>query len=453
MAYKNERWMCFIGVLCVAAGFAFSQETVRPEETMPELTAPETVEGPDIPAEEPPPEKEVPGGENIIEQTGQGFRISQRLNWLGDEFASRYEVIIEAQGEGGRYREVLRQPTEDTFIEVSLSPGKYRYKVLVYNILGRVDHEMDWSVLDVIRALPPALTKLNPETFLIDKKEQGEIVLSGQNLIEESEVFLVPIDDGKGSAGVVKPLAWLPDPSGNRARIVLDKKNLPPGRYKVHVRNPGNLEVSLDTLKVAYYRLLDINLMAGYVPMAPLYGYVFSLTEEKVFSGALVRLSMNPMARKNIAFELEPFFYTARPFHLSREAEALGGIGSPFFFIGSPFFFTGIKAYGLYRAPFAGDRMVFNLRFGGGILLMNISNYADMGNSNYKYGDGISLIPVISGGISFQFMITKSLFIEAGASFTHGIITEKDSEKNGGNEDIELMPGYIDPVLGIGWRF
>ncbi|MDR2079508.1 MAG: hypothetical protein LBP74_07305, partial [Treponema sp.] len=374
-----------------------------------------------------------------------GFRILQRLNWLGDEFASRYEIIIEAQEEWGGYREILRRPTEDTFIEVSLSPGKYRYKVVVYDLLGRVGHEMDWSLLDVIRALPPELTKINPESFLIDKEDQGEVILSGRNLIEESEVFLVLIGDEGGS--VIKPLAWLPDPSGNRARIVLDKKSLLPGRYEVHVRNPGDLEVWLDTLQVAYYRLLDVNLMAGYVPMVPLYGHVFSLSKEKLyFLGTLMRLSINPMARKNIAFELEPFFYTARPFRFSREADVPDGLGDPFFF-------TGVKAYGLYRAPFAKDRMVFNLRFGGGLLLMNISNYADMGSSDYKYGSAISLVPVISAGISLQFMITKSLFVEAGASFTHGIITEKNSEKNGGKEGIELMPGYIDPVLGVGWRF
>jgi hypothetical protein len=446
MACKKERWLCFIGVFCVAAGLAFSQEAEGLEgaAAADSSAAPEeTVEA--VPAEgELSPEDEIIGGENIVEQTGTGFRIRQRLNWLGDEFASRYEVIVEVQEEGG-YREILHRPTEEPFIEVSLSPGKYRYKVLVYDLLGRVGYEMDWSMLDVIRALPPELTRVNPETFLIDKEDQGEVILSGRNLIEESEVFLVLMNDEKGR--VIKPLAWLPDPSGNRARIVLDKKSLPLGQYEVHVRNPGNLEVSLDTLKVAYYRLMDVNLMAGYVPMVPLYGHVFSLADGSVFPlGALMRLSMNPMARKNIAFELEPFFYTARPFRFSEEAGILGGSVSPFFF-------TGIKAYGLYRAPFARDRMVFNLRFGGGILLMNISDYADMGSSDYKYGDAISLVPVVSGGISFQFMITKSLFIEAGVSFTHGIIKEKDEVQNGDSDDLELMPGYIDPVLGIGWRF
>jgi hypothetical protein len=437
MACKKERWMCLFAALCVVSALAFSQEAVPPEESLTDAGQTEAggETGEAAPDEGEFSREDILGGVNIIEQTESGFRISQRLNWAGDEFAGRYEVIIELLEEGG-YREVLRRPTTEPFIEVSLSPGKYRYKVLVYNLLGRVDHEMDWSILDVIRAMPPALTRLNPESFLLDKEEQGEVILSGRNLIAESDVFLVFLDDGKEKDRIIRPLAWLPDPSGERARMVLDKKNLPPGRYAVHVRNPGNLEVSLDTLKVAYYRLLDVNLMAGYVPIAPLYGQMFSLTDGTVYPlGALARLSVNPMARQNIAFELEPFFYTAWPYKFP------GAVSG-----GDTLVFTGFKAYGLYRKPFAGDRVVFNLRIGGGLLYM-FGQY----NTNPEYTDNetvvfSSLVPVISGGISFQFMITKSLFVEAGISYTHGIIKEEGEEET-------IAPGYIEPLLGVGWRF
>jgi hypothetical protein len=450
-------------MLCVTAGPVFSQEAgeaaaaaKRALENMDAAMAESEAEsGASAPEEPDQAAEELGGGENIIEQTEEGFRISQRLNWLGDEFAGRYEVIIEAMEEGGGYREVLRQPTAEPSIEISLSPGKYRYKVLVYNLLGQVDYEMNWAVLDVIRAMPPALTRVNPETFLIDKAEQGEITLHGRNLIAESEVFLVLIDDPRGKTAVVTPLAWRPDPSGNRARVLLDKTTLLPGRYEVHVRNPGNLEVSLDTLKVAYYRLMDVNLMAAYATMTPIYGKVFSLVNGSVYPlGALMRLSINPMARKNIAFELEPFFFTAWPSPFSEEAHAMGNFDSPLLF-------TGFKAYGLYRASFARDRMAFNLRLGGGILLMNIGTthvtnyYYDMTTSNWVYEPAdMSLVPLVSGGISFQFFVTKSLFIEAGASFTHGIIKlDIESDSDSDDDSTDLMPGYIDPFLGVGWRF
>jgi hypothetical protein len=281
---------------------------------------------------------------------------------------------------------------------------------------------------------------VNPGTFLIDKAEQGEITLSGRNLLAESEVFLVLINDTRGRTAVVTPLAWLPDPSGEWARVVLDKTTLIPGRYEIHVRNPGNLEVSLDTLRVAHYRVLDVNLMAAYALMTPVYGEVFSLIDGSMYPlGMLMRLGINPMGRKNIAFELEPFFFTSWPSHFSDEAHTIGSFNSPLLF-------TGFKVYGLYRVPFAGDRMAFNLRLGGGLLLMNIGHYADMFGRGVNSSVGVSPVPLIGGGISFQFFVTKSLFVEAGASFTHGIIKTDD-----GNED--LMPGYIDPFLGVGWQF
>jgi hypothetical protein len=76
---------------------AFSQEAVPPEEPLTEAGQTEIADetGGVVPEEEPV------GGVNIVEQTGSGFRISQRLNWMGDEFAGRYEVIIEIQEEGG----------------------------------------------------------------------------------------------------------------------------------------------------------------------------------------------------------------------------------------------------------------------------------------------------------------------------------------------------------------
>jgi hypothetical protein len=287
---------------------------------------------------------------------------------------------------------------------------------------------------------------VNPETFLIDKAERGEITLIGRNLVAESEVFLVLTDDARGRTAVVTPLAWLPDPSGERARIVLDKTTLLPGRYGIHVRNPGNLEVSLDTLKVAYYRLLDVNLMAAYASMVPVYGRVFSRVNGSMHPlGALVRLGINPMGRKNIAFELEPFFFTSWPFRFSVETP----VGNSF---DRSLLLTGFKAYGLYRAPFARDRMTFNLRFGGGLLLTNVNYFNITGDGKSTYDpSGMCLTPLISGGISFQFFVTRSLFIEAGASFTHGII--KTDDDGSGDDGTGLMPGYLDPFLGVGWRF
>ena len=63
------------------------------------------------------------------------LRFIQRLTWVGDEYATRYEVIIEKE-EDGKYKRVLREFTTAFFIEVSLPHGKYRYQVIPYDYLN-----------------------------------------------------------------------------------------------------------------------------------------------------------------------------------------------------------------------------------------------------------------------------------------------------------------------------
>jgi len=73
---------------------------------------------------------------------------NQRLAWVGDEYAMRYEVIIEKE-EAGTYNRLLREFTEESFIEVSLSPGKYRCQVIPYDFLNQPIPVTDWVEFEV----------------------------------------------------------------------------------------------------------------------------------------------------------------------------------------------------------------------------------------------------------------------------------------------------------------
>jgi len=79
------------------------------------------------------------------------IRYIQRLTWTGDEYAMRYEVVIEKY-ENRRYSNFLREFTEDQFIEVSLPPGNYRYQVIPYDYLNAPIHVTDWTEFSVLKA-------------------------------------------------------------------------------------------------------------------------------------------------------------------------------------------------------------------------------------------------------------------------------------------------------------
>jgi hypothetical protein len=61
---------------------------------------------------------------------------SVRLPWPKDENAWSYEVIIEVQNRMV-YKSYSKEVTQNSFIVVSLPPGKYRYRVIPYNFLGQ----------------------------------------------------------------------------------------------------------------------------------------------------------------------------------------------------------------------------------------------------------------------------------------------------------------------------
>lgn len=78
------------------------------------------------------------------------LRFVQRLTWVGDRYAMRYEVIIEKE-EGGQYRKVSQEFTEKNFIEVSLLPGNYRYQVIPHDFLDQPIFVNEWTRFEVLR--------------------------------------------------------------------------------------------------------------------------------------------------------------------------------------------------------------------------------------------------------------------------------------------------------------
>jgi hypothetical protein len=84
----------------------------------------------------------------VLAQTGE-TRFTQRLTWTGDEYARRYEVVIERE-EGGEYRGLLREFTTALFIEVSLFPGKYRCCVITHDFLDQPGDASEWRHLEVL---------------------------------------------------------------------------------------------------------------------------------------------------------------------------------------------------------------------------------------------------------------------------------------------------------------
>ncbi|MDR1178335.1 MAG: hypothetical protein LBK64_05870 [Spirochaetaceae bacterium] len=386
-----------------------------------------------------------------IERTEEGDRFIQRLAWEKADTVHRYEITIEKQNSAGEYTGVLRESRTENFIELSLSPGLYRYRIEGYNLLNSLAGISDWIPFRVFPALQPELYSFT-QTFL--PTEEGdprggiEITLYGMNFVEGAEVYLLPLPSG---GDPVIPLAYLP--SEESARMLFDREVLRPGRYRVYVRNPGGLEgfleitveppsaaspvepsaaspveppVSVPAEDSAPGSSFDLYVSAGYAPLIPLDGYLFTPFDSIFYPmGASLRIELVPVRQPwgDLGLELAPSWNMLKSDDLKIHIGAL-------------------HLNGTYHRRFSGQTaLVF--RLGAGV---NLASGTSGGQSTASL---FTWIAAINGGIAFRWFTRPvqnpggaagTFYIETGVEYTRLFATDSPA-------------GYIRPFLGVGRRF
>jgi hypothetical protein len=124
----------------------------------------------------------------LFAQDGE-TRFIQRLTWTEDEYARRYEVIIEKEEEG-EYRALFQEFTTEFFIQVSLLPGKYRCRVITHDFLNRPGPVPEWKYIEVLAVLDPEAVHGNDDIEL-DHYEQAHLE---QVHLEQAHLAGIPVD-------------------------------------------------------------------------------------------------------------------------------------------------------------------------------------------------------------------------------------------------------------------
>ncbi|MDR1178200.1 MAG: hypothetical protein LBK64_05175 [Spirochaetaceae bacterium] len=349
----------------------------------------------------------------------EGGHFVQTLRWEEQENVFYYEVEIEKQA-GVLWERHVRERTERSFLEVSLSPGIYRYRVRPYDFLERPRPAADWIQFEVLPAQQPELSRFSPEAFYLDEDLAWSIDLFGSNFTEGIAVFL------QGSRGnLIKPDTVIVEQE-DRIHLVFSYARLETGSYTIQVINPGGLTDNLGIFRITFRKPVDINISAGYRPMVSLYGHINELFETRLFPiGAYGRLSVIPFKKPwgYAGFELEPSW---NYFRITQEYYTIR------------FQMPGGMLYGLYRYWFSNRIMALNFRIGGGIY--TVLNYHFV-FPNTESEPITVLIPAIGAGVSFQWFIKRPFFVEAGLDFTHFFTVDNP------------QPAYLRPFTGAGWQF
>jgi hypothetical protein len=354
-----------------------------------------------------------------IEEDG---RFVQLLSWEPQESVLYYKVEIEKQA-GELWESLLTTETEEPFFESSLPPGAYRYRVRAYDFLERPGLlASEWMQFEIFPAMQPVLVRFSPEGFYLDEADPWVITLSGRNLAGGAAIFL---RDSQG--GLMRPDTVTVEQSGNEARLTFAYGQLDLGDYAIHVTNPGGLSAEIQTFRVVAFRKpMDITVSAGYRPLVALYGYINELFGTAFFpAGAYSRLSIIPVKQPwgYVGLEIEPSWNYLLARGDTYEAQAQ---------------MPGVAICGMYRRLLSGRTMTLGFRIGGGVYsVLDYHLTFDRGST-----DSITvLVPFIAAGVSFQWLVKKPFFVEAGLDFTHFFTVDDPS------------PGYLRPFAGIGWQF
>jgi len=235
-------------------------------------------------------------------------RFIQRLVWAGGEYALRYEVALEREVDGN-YTAYLREFTETTFIEVSLPPGRYRFHIVSYDILDRVEKVSRWENIEVRPAVKPEIYKAVPEFVSGDDEPSGYVISILGNDINPGAEFSIYSSDGTQ----IIPEVLDTDENGN-ARIFISSDKIIPGKYEIIIRNPGGLEdriggITLRMPEPEGGERMIILVGAAWTPVIPIHGNFFGESFSPASAAARAGAAFSIPRGLRLGVELTAFWH------------------------------------------------------------------------------------------------------------------------------------------------
>lgn len=168
-------------------------------------------------------------------------KFSQRIEWRANANALEYKVEIQDTATNT----VSSFTTEKTFAELSLAPGNYRYRVTVYDFLGRKATTSAWTAFSVIQAAKPEIRRIEKNVTAPDADERLEIAVDIANVSADSLVELV----GENVPGELE----ISGSGGKDEKERVSKvyfQDVPPGKWRLRVTNASGFSAESDVIEI-----------------------------------------------------------------------------------------------------------------------------------------------------------------------------------------------------------
>ncbi|MDE6774028.1 MAG: hypothetical protein K2J14_05310, partial [Treponemataceae bacterium] len=167
-------------------------------------------------------------------------KFSQRIEWRANANALEYKVEIQDTATNT----VSSFTTEKTFAELSLAPGNYRYRVTVYDFLGRKATTSAWTAFSVIQAAKPEIRRIEKNVTVPDADERLEIAVDIANVSADSVVELV----SENVPGELEISGGGTDEKERVSKVYF--QDVPPGKWRLRVTNASGFSAESDVIEI-----------------------------------------------------------------------------------------------------------------------------------------------------------------------------------------------------------
>ncbi len=327
---------------------------------------------------------------DIALNEGERAMITQMLSWDEISYASRYEVEIEKKINDITWLPYGSYVSEINSIELELSAGIFRYRLIVYNVLNRAEPASDWFEFRVFQAQQPTVIDLLPDEILLNRETDGIIQVVASNVVETAEFFLQS-NTGQLLQGAILKM------DGDTFILDFDEEQLIKGTYTLIVSNPSGLEDKTMQLLVIKDKLIDLSISGGYTASAVIPGGTIFPNLSTTFIPLGFHANMNVLPL-HMSFDGLSFGVSFRSLTLQQAEEnyAIRGLFFP------------LSVYASYAYPIIEDRIFFTTQVGAGVnFLYNLYQF----EGNIAKSEPLNAIAILStAGIGIQFFATDNIF-------------------------------------------
>jgi len=195
----------------------------------------------------------------FIREGEAGAVLYQRLSWEAIDDIFGFEFVLEQKNATGSWHRIDKKIVRDNFIDVSLPPGNYRYKVTVINLLEQEETSSAYRNFDILIAYQPLVESVTPRLIYLDEFFDGKFTVTGGNLFADT-VFV--FEKAGGGTIALEPAELSSD--GKKARFELNTNRFQPGTYVFVARDKSGLVDTSEDVTFRFQKPVDTCVSLGY---------------------------------------------------------------------------------------------------------------------------------------------------------------------------------------------